>query len=195
MLYSAALVQHSTRATLNKLEDRWLANGDTHRQPPATYGKPESKPQPRSPLHPSRQTSFLTPYCAIHGELSPAAPPPPAPIGPLGFLGHLNGISLKIENVGHDFSPPLTHITDQTSRYALQRRFIQHSTRAALVEPETDGWRPATPIANHPPHTGPTRAETPAHHRPNEPSDTTTTSPINSALTYTSDGLTHHHSQ
>ena len=55
------LVQEPTRAALNEPEDRWLANGDTHRQPPTTYGKPESKPRSRSPLHPSRQTSFLTP--------------------------------------------------------------------------------------------------------------------------------------
>ena len=55
--------------------------------------------------------------------------------------------------------------------------------------------QPPSPTTRH--IQGHTRAETPAHHRPSEPSDTTTTSPINSALTYTSDELTqqHHHPQ
>ena len=55
------LVQESTRAALIEPETGWLANGDTHRQPPATYGKPESRPRSRSPFHPSRQTSSPTP--------------------------------------------------------------------------------------------------------------------------------------
>ena len=38
-------IQQSTRAALIEPETGWLANGDTHRQPPATYGKPEPKPQ------------------------------------------------------------------------------------------------------------------------------------------------------
>ena len=46
-----------------------------------------------------------------------------------------------------------TSLTKQWG-YALQRRLVQESTQAALIEPETDGWRPATPIATHPPHTG-----------------------------------------
>ena len=48
---------------------------------------------------------------------------------------------------------PHTALTRQLG-YALQRRLVQEPTRAALIEPETDGWRTATPIANHPPHTG-----------------------------------------
>ena len=59
--------------------------------------------------------------------------------GPLGFLGHLDGISLKIENIGHGFHL-LSHTSlPRQSGYALQRRFIQHSTQAALIKPET-GW-------------------------------------------------------
>ena len=38
-------IQQSTRAALNEPETGWLANGDTHRQPPATYGKPEHRLQ------------------------------------------------------------------------------------------------------------------------------------------------------
>ena len=60
----------------------------------------------------------------------------PATPAALGFLGHLNGISLKIENVSHGF-----HLLSHTSLtkqwgYALQRRLIPHSTRVALIEPE-----------------------------------------------------------
>ena len=38
-------IQQSTRAALIEPETGWLANGDTHRQPPATYGKPEHRLQ------------------------------------------------------------------------------------------------------------------------------------------------------
>ena len=72
----------------------------------------------------------------------------------LGFLGHLNDIGLKIQNVGHG-----CHLLSHTSLtrhrgmlYSATRfsnQFERHSTNQ-----RTGGWRTATPIANHPPHTG-----------------------------------------
>ena len=108
----------------------------------------------------------------------------------LGFLGHLDGVSLKIQNVGHG-----CHLLSHTSLtkqwgYALQRHTIQQSTRAALIEPET-GW-----LANGNTHRQPPATYGKPEHRLQHTTvqanqATRPTSPINSALTYTSDELTH----
>ena len=91
----------------------------------------------------------------------------------LGFLGHLNDIGLKIQNVGHG-----CHLLSHTS-LTRHRGMLSSATRFSnqlerhSSNQRQGGWRTATPIANHPPHTGnqSTGSSTP---RPSEPSDTTT---------------------
>ena len=114
-------IQQSTRAALIEPETGWLANGDTHRQPPATYGAHQNRnsstpPSKRTKRHDHNQPHQLGPHIHKRWTNSPPlavveapvraatiAPPTPAPVGPLGFLGQLDGISLKVENVGHGF--------------------------------------------------------------------------------------------
>ena len=96
----------------------------------------------------------------------------PATPAALGFLGHLNGISLKIENVSHSFHL-LSHtsLTKHRGMLYSATRFNNQLERHSSNQRQ-GGWQTATPIANHPPHTGnqSTGSSTP---RPSEPSDTT----------------------
>ena len=114
-------IQQSTRAALIEPETGWLATGNPHRQPPATYGAHQSRnsstpPSKRTKRHDHNQPHQLGPHIHKRWTNSPPlavveapvraatiAPPTPAPVGPLGFLGQLDGVSLKIENVSHGF--------------------------------------------------------------------------------------------
>ena len=102
-------------------------------------------------------------------------------MGPLGFLGQLDGISLKIENVSHSF-----HLLSHTSLtkqwgYALQRRLIPHSTRAALIEPEDKRLATGNPH-RQPPATYRGTPEPKLQHTTVQKNQATRpTSPINSA--------------
>ena len=85
----------------------WRTATPIANHPPHTGNQSRNPGQGHHFTHPGKPVSSL-PCCVVHAELSPPAEPrPPANAGPLGFLGHLDGIGLKIENVGHDLSPPL----------------------------------------------------------------------------------------
>ena len=120
MLYSAASFNTQLERT-RRTRDGRLATGNPHRQPPATYGAHQSRnsstpPSKRTKRHDHNQPHQLGPHIHKRWTNSPPlavveapvraatiAPPTPAPVGPLGFLGQLDGISLKVENVGHGF--------------------------------------------------------------------------------------------
>ena len=105
----------------------------------------------------------------------------PATPAVLGFLGHLNGISLKVENVSHDLLPPPTHLTAPNRGYALQCHTIQQSTRAALIEPEDKRLATGNPH-RQPPATYRGTPEPKLQHTTVQKNQATRpTSPINSA--------------
>ena len=137
MLYSAVSFKNRLeRHSSNQRASGWRPATPIANHPPHTGNRNRNPGQGHHFTHPGKPASSF-PCCVIQGELSPLAQPPPAnAAGNLGFLGHLDGIGLKVENVSHGF-----HLLSHTSLtkqwgYALQRRLVQESTRAALIEPK-----------------------------------------------------------
>ena len=119
MLYSAVsfntqLGRHSS----NQRQGGWRTATPIANHPPHTGNQStgSSTPRPSEPSDTTNQPHQLGPHIHKRWTNSPPlavveapvraatiAPPTPAPVGPLGFLGQLDGISLKVENVGHGF--------------------------------------------------------------------------------------------